>query len=96
MEILKQGQLQPQPFSKQILIIYAGTNGFLDDLKVEEVGAFEKGLYQYADTMGGAVTKGIMEKKILDDQLKADMKKLVTEFKERFVAERQSAVAAKA
>ncbi len=95
-EILKQGQFQPLPFSKQILIIYAGTNGFLDDLKVDEVAQFEKGLYQYADTMGGAIQKGIMEKKILDDQLKADMKKLVTEFKERFVADRQAAVAAKA
>ena len=95
-EILKQGQFQPLPFSKQILIIYAGTNGFLDDLKIEEVPQFEKGLYQYADTMGGALLKAVMEKKILDDQLKGDMKKLVTEFKERFVAERQSAVAAKA
>ncbi|HEY6886569.1 MAG TPA: F0F1 ATP synthase subunit alpha [Solirubrobacter sp.] len=88
-EVLKQGQFQPLPFSKQILIIYAGTNGFLDDLKIEEVREFEKGLYQYADTMGGAVLKAIMEKKILDDQLKADMKKLLGEFKERFAGERQ-------
>ncbi len=95
-EILKQGQFQPLAFSKQILVIYAGTNGFLDDLSVDEVRDFEKGLHQYADTMGGALLKAIMEKKILDDQLKADMKKLVTEFKERFVAERQSAAVAKA
>ena len=95
-EVLKQGQFQPLPFSKQILIIYAGTNGFLDDLKIEEVAPFEKGLYQYADTMGAGLLKTVMEKKILDDQLKADMKKLVTEFKERFVAERQSAAVAKA
>ncbi len=95
-EILKQGQFQPLPFSKQIMVIYAGTNGFLDDLSVDEVREFEKGLYQYADTMAGALLKAIMEKKILDDQMKADMKKLVAEYKERFVAERKSVVAAKA
>src|SRR5213082_1254817 len=48
-EILKQGQYQPLPFSKQILIIFAGTNGFLDDLPMEDVKAFETELYKYVD-----------------------------------------------
>ena len=90
-EILKQGQYAPLSFSKQILIIYAGTNGFLDDLPVEDVLQFEKQLYQYADTMGPAVLKSIMEKKTLDDALKAEVQKLVTEAKQRFLAERQAA-----
>ncbi|HXZ28759.1 MAG TPA: F0F1 ATP synthase subunit alpha [Terriglobales bacterium] len=92
-EILKQGQYAPLPFSKQILIIYAGTNGFLDDLAVEEVREFEQQLYQYADTMNPGLLKAIMEKKTLDDALKADVHKLVEEAKQRFVSERQATAA---
>jgi len=94
-EILKQGQYEPLPFSKQIMIIYAGTNGFLDDLAVEDVKAFETELYKYVDTVNPGILKTIMEKKTLDDALKAEIQKVLTEFKQRFVAERQ-AVAAKA
>ncbi len=95
-EVLKQNQYEPLPFSKQILIIYAGTNGFLDDLAVEDVRAFEKGLYQYVDTMNPGLLKTIMDKKVLDDQLKAEMHKTVSDFKERFAAERQTVAVAKA
>ncbi len=49
-EILKQGQYAPLPFSKQILIIYAGTQGLLDDMPVDQLREFEKGLYEYVDT----------------------------------------------
>ena len=90
-ELLKQGQYAPLSFSKQILIIYAGTNGFLDDLAIEDVLPFEKGLYQHVETVNPGVLKTIMEKKVLDDGLKADMQKTLQSFKERFVAERQSA-----
>ena len=75
-------------------MIFAGTNGFVDDLTVEEIRSFEKGLYEYADTMGAALLDEIMKKKILDDQLKAGMKKLIVEFKERFAAEKQQPAAA--
>jgi F-type H+-transporting ATPase subunit alpha len=94
-EVLKQGQFEPLPFSKQILIIFAGTNGYLDDVPVEEVRAFEKQLYQYVDTANPAVLKAIMDKKILDDGLKAEITKTLKEFKQRFTAEREAAVAAK-
>jgi len=90
-ELLKQGQYAPLSFSKQILIIYAGTNGFLDDLAIEDVLSFEKGLYQHVETVNPGLLKTIMEKKVLDDGLKADMQKTLQSFKERFVAERQSA-----
>jgi F-type H+/Na+-transporting ATPase subunit alpha len=93
-EILKQGQYQPLSFSKQILIIFAGTGGFLDDLPVEKLRAFEKRLYDYVDTANAGLLTTIMEKKVLDDQLKAEMQKTIKEFKERFVAERQDVAAA--
>ena len=95
-ELLKQDQYSPLPFSKQILMIFAGTNGFVDDLQVEQIRGFEKGLYEYADTMNPGMLDEIMKKKILDDSLRAAMKKLIGEFKERFAAEKQQPAGARA
>ena len=92
-EVLKQDQYSPLPFSKQILIIYAGTNGYLDDVPVEQVRPFEKALYEYVDTMNPGLFENIMKKKALDDQLKTEMNKVLKECKERFVADRQAAAA---
>jgi F-type H+/Na+-transporting ATPase subunit alpha len=92
-EVLKQDQYSPLPFSKQILIIFAGTNGYLDDVAVEDARTFEAGLYQYVDTMTPGVLKAIDEKKTIDDALKAEIKKALDEYKERFKAEKQSATA---
>ena len=86
-EILKQKQFSPLPFSKQILIIFAGTGGFLDDMPVEQVQGFEQALYQYVDTTNPGLLRTIMEKRILDDGMKADMKKLIQECKEQLVAQ---------
>src|SRR5213596_3682371 len=58
-EILKQPQYQPLPFSKQILIIFAGTNGFLDDLNVEQIREFETELYKYVDSMNAKLLDAI-------------------------------------
>jgi len=69
-ELLKQNQFSPLPFSKQILIIFAGTGGFLDDLPVNQVRDFEKTLYEYVDATNAGLLRAIMEKKILDDSLK--------------------------
>jgi len=89
-EVLKQKQFSPLPFSKQILIIFAGTNGFLDDLPVSDVRDFEAELYKYVDATNPGLLRSIMEKKVLDDGLKAEMTKLVKECKETFVTERQA------
>jgi F-type H+/Na+-transporting ATPase subunit alpha len=92
-EILKQDQYQPLPFSKQILIIFAGTNGFLDDLPVDKIREFEAELYKFVDTSYPKLQPAIMEKKTIDDALKADIQRALKEFKERFVGERQLAAA---
>ena len=89
-EVLKQKQFSPLPFSKQILIIFAGTNGFFDDLPVDQVRDFEAELYEYVDATNPGLLRTIMEKKTLDDNLKAQMSKIIKECKETFVAERQA------
>ena len=95
-EILKQDQYKPLPFSKQILIIYAGTNGYLDDLEIEQIRPFESELMKYVESMNAKLLDAIMQKKTIDDALKADIEKTLKEFKQRFVSERQPAGAAKA
>jgi len=95
-EILKQDQYKPLSFSKQILIIYAGTNGFLDDLEVEDVRSFSEELTKYVESMNSRLLDTIMEKKTIDDSIKADMERTVKEFKQRFVSERQSSAVARA
>jgi F-type H+-transporting ATPase subunit alpha len=89
-EVLKQKQFSPLPFSKQILIIFAGTNGFFDDLPVDQVRDFEGELYKYVDATSPGLLRTIMEKKVLDDGLKAEMSKVIKQSKEAFVAERQA------
>src|SRR6202051_363198 len=88
-ELLKQDQFSPLPFSKQILIIFAGTGGFLDDLPVNQVRDFEKELYKYVDATNAGLLRTIMEKKILDDSLKAQLTELIKQAKQQFVASRQ-------
>jgi F-type H+-transporting ATPase subunit alpha len=93
-EILKQGQYEPLPFSKQIMIIYAGTNGYLDDIPVNQCREFEKGLYKYVDTTNPGVFQAIETKKALDDQIKADMNQTLKDYKQIFLAAKQTAMAA--
>src|SRR5689334_11335240 len=90
-EILKQDQYKPLSFSKQIVIIFAGTNGYLDDLEVEQIRSFEAGLLEYVESMSPRLLDSIMEKKTIDDSLKAEIEKTLKEFKQRFVSERQTA-----
>jgi F-type H+/Na+-transporting ATPase subunit alpha len=89
-EILKQKQFSPLPFSKQILIIYAGTNGFLDDLPVDQVRDFEEELYRFVDATNPGLLRSIMEKKVLDDNLKAEMARVIKQCKETFASEKQA------
>ena len=89
-ELLKQAQFSPLPFSKQIIAIFAGTSGVLDDLPVEQVREFEKALYRYVDTTNPGLLNTIMEKKILDDNLKAEMSRVIKEAKQQFVDSKQA------
>ncbi len=94
-EVLKQDQYQPLPVEKQVLIIFAAANRYLDDLEISEVGRFERELYPFIETNYGGVLKTIREKKAIDDSLKAELIKALDAFKERFKAGAAVAAAAK-
>jgi len=95
-EILKQGQYQPLPLEKQIMIIYAGTKGYLDDMPVELCRKFEEELYRFVENAHRDVFDEIRTKKALDKELEPKVQKTIEEFKSRFVAENASAVKAHA
>ncbi|MGO9259037.1 MAG: F0F1 ATP synthase subunit alpha [Bryobacteraceae bacterium] len=93
-EILKQEQYRPLPLEKQVVIIFAGTKGYLDDLPVEVCRKFEEELYRFVDNAHHGLWDEIRTKKALDDTLRAKVIAVIEEFKARFVAELQSAGAA--
>ena len=66
-EILKQGQYQPLPLEKQIAIIFAGTQGFIDDLPIEQCRKFEEELYRFIESAHPTIFEEIRNKKALDD-----------------------------
>jgi len=89
-EILKQGQYSPVPVEKQILILYAGTEGILDDVPLDQCRAFEDGLFKFIENAHPGMLSTIREKKALDDTLKGQMTAALGEFKTRFVEEQKS------
>jgi F-type H+/Na+-transporting ATPase subunit alpha len=93
MELLKQPQYAPVPVEKQVVIVYAGTQGLLDDLAVEHIRAFETELNRFLDTSQPGLLQEIREKKSLDDQLKGKLNSVIKEFKQRFVAQHKEALA---
>src|SRR6476659_7920529 len=90
-EILKQDQYQPLPIEKQIMIIWAGTKGYLDDLEVGICRKFEAELYRFLDNAHRPLLDEIRTKKALDADLTAKVKGIIEEFKSRFLAENPTA-----
>ncbi len=90
-ELLKQKQFAPLTMEKQVIILYAGTAGLLDDVKVESVRDFEEGLYPYMEGVQAAVLNDIATKKTLDDDLKKRMTDAIKEYKQNFFSEHPEA-----
>src|SRR5438067_286696 len=85
-EILKQPQYEPLAVEKQVIIIYAATNGYLDPIAVEQVRNYETDLYRFLDTRQAGLLTALAEKKQIDDALKADINAALKEFNQQFAA----------
>ncbi len=83
-ELLKQEQFVPLPVEKQVLTIFAGTNGYLDDVDVGDCQRFERELYQFMDTNYAALLKKIADQKKIDDAQRGELSAALAAFKERF------------
>ncbi len=86
-EILKQGQYVPYPVEKQVLIIYAGTNGFLDKYPVESLVRYEQELFAYVENNNPELFEKIAAEKQISDELKSQIEETLSKFDEVFVAE---------
>ncbi|MGE5648341.1 MAG: F0F1 ATP synthase subunit alpha [Acidobacteriota bacterium] len=93
-EILKQPQYKPLPVEKQVLILFAGTNAYLDDLPLEQCRPFEAELYRFIENSRPNLLARIREEKKIDDSLRAELHAALRELKERFTSERSAETAA--
>jgi F-type H+-transporting ATPase subunit alpha len=86
-EILKQGQYRPLPVEKQILIIFAGTNGYLEMYPESVLQRYEEGLYNLVEEEQPEILREIREKKTLDADLEKKIKAIMEKFKGQFKVE---------
>ena len=84
-EILKQPPYSPLPIEKQVVILYAGTKGFLDDIPVKDITKFEAELYPFIEAKYPEILEKIATKKKLDDEIEDLLNKALNEFKATFV-----------
>jgi F-type H+/Na+-transporting ATPase subunit alpha len=90
-EILKQPQYAPLPVERQVALVYAGTNGYLDSVALTDVRAFEVELYKFIESRHPQVFKDIATKKILDEQTKGALDAAVKQFAADFAAKKAAA-----
>ena len=80
-EVLKQDQYEPLPVEKQVAIIFAANEGFLDDLEPADCRSFETGLYEFLETRHPDTLARVREERKLDDSLTAALREAIAEFK---------------
>ena len=85
-EILKQPQYQPLPMEKQVSILFAGTNGYLDELPVDTLADYESELYSYIESNDPSIFSDLKEKEEFTDEIKEKMNKVLTSFGDTFKA----------
>jgi F-type H+-transporting ATPase subunit alpha len=82
-ELLKQGQYKPMPVGDQVLSIYAGVNGYLDDVPVDRVQQFESDLLHYVQQHHPDVKKEVTTVGKIDDKVGGKLKEIITTFKQK-------------
>jgi F-type H+-transporting ATPase subunit alpha len=83
-ELLKQPQYQPMPVADQVISIFAGTIGLLDDVEIEKVSEFEKQMHEYMKSKQSELLKELETKGQMDDDFKDRITKVLKEFKKSF------------
>jgi len=87
-EVLKQPPYSPIPVEKQVAILFAGANAYLDDIAIEDIRRFEADLYRYLDNSKPELLQAIREKKELNDDIKSQLNSALKEFKQRFQSDK--------
>jgi F-type H+-transporting ATPase subunit alpha len=82
MEILKQGQYSPMPVEKQVMILYAAINGYLDSIAVEQLAAFETDFLRFMEASHPEIGGAIAREKDISAETGEALKAAITEFKQ--------------
>jgi len=90
-ELLKQPQYKPMHVVDQVLSIYAGTKGYLDDVPVTEVQAWEEGFLSFVRDHKPGLWKTLDERKDVSDEVEAQIRTAIQEFKSRYAAAKRPA-----
>ena len=85
-EILKQNLLSPMPLAKQILIVFAGIHGYLDDIKPELVKKFESEFLAYIDKKQSTIEREIQTQKVISEANEKRLREAIEAFKKEFIA----------
>jgi F-type H+-transporting ATPase subunit alpha len=80
-EILKQGQYEPMPVEQQVMIIYAVTNGYIDDVEIGAIRGWEKGFHEFMAAQYPQVGERIRAEKVLSKETEADFKRALDEYR---------------
>ncbi len=93
-ELLKQPQFNPLSWQQQVVILFAGTQGYLDEFQVSDIRAFEVGLYKYFDAAQTPLMDDLTKKKAIDDDIRARLHAAMKEYAANFKAELEAAAKA--
>jgi F-type H+-transporting ATPase subunit alpha len=85
-EVLKQPQYQPLAVEKQVVVIYAATNGYLDPIPVEQARAYETELHKFMDTRKASLLAALSKEKAITDAIKPELNQALEEFGKTFAA----------
>jgi len=92
-ELLKQPQFQPLTWQQQVVALFAGTQGYLDEFEIKDIRAFEVGLYKYFESAQTPLIEDLTKKKALDDDLRGKLHAALKEYAANFKAELTAAKA---
>ena len=92
-EMLKQPQYQPVAVEKEIVIIFCGTAGYLDDVPKDKVQDFERDLYRYMDSVGKKISERILKERKWTPEIEKDVRAMIEEFKKAHPYGEQKAAA---
>ena len=95
-EVLKQGQYEPMPVEQQVMILYATANGYIDDVEVGQLKAWEKGFHEFMAAQYPQVGERIRTEKALSKETEADFKRAIDEYKKSSAATAKPAAPASA
>jgi F-type H+-transporting ATPase subunit alpha len=83
-ELLKQPQYQPRPFEEQVAVLFAAINGFLDQVPVQQIVAWEEAFQSYMRSSGADVLAKLKQEKTITDEIEADFKRVIEDFSSTF------------